>query len=149
MSQPPSGGLREALPRLECFAFVLATLWRECACVEDQISQVSTDGAYDTKSCYEQIEQKEAKAIIPPRKNAKLQQHGNCKAPRLTGDENLSAIRQMSRKKRKRESGATLRIENPNCERAPREWLSSSLNCRNYAEASLQSAMGRCYRSSV
>lgn len=73
--------------------------------VEEQISQVSTDGAYDTKSCYEQIEQKGAKAVIPPRKNAKIQQHGNCKASPLIRDENLRAIRQMGRKKWKRESG--------------------------------------------
>lgn len=73
--------------------------------VEDRVLQVSTDGAYDTKSCYEQIEQKEAKAVIPPRKNAKIQQHGNCKSPPLIRDENLRAIRQMGRKKWKRESG--------------------------------------------
>ena len=73
--------------------------------VEEQILQVSTDGAYDTKSCYEQIKRKEAKAIIPPRKNAKIQQHGNCKATPLTRDENLRAIRQMGRKKWKRENG--------------------------------------------
>ncbi|MEM6614638.1 MAG: IS5 family transposase [Cyanobacteria bacterium P01_C01_bin.72] len=74
--------------------------------VEDRISQVSTDGAYDTQSCYEQIEQKEAKAVIPPRKNATVRvEHGNCKAPRLARDENLRAIRQMGRKKWKRESG--------------------------------------------
>ena len=59
--------------------------------VEERILQVSTDGAYDTKSCYEQIERKEAKAVIPPRKNAKIQQHGNCKAPPLVRDENLRA----------------------------------------------------------
>lgn len=51
------------------------------------------------------IERKEAKAVIPPRKNAKIQQHGNCKAPPLIRDENLRAIRQMGRKKSKRESG--------------------------------------------
>lgn len=73
--------------------------------VEDHILQVSTDGAYDTKSCYEKIEQKEAKAVIPPRKNARIQQHGNCKATPLRRDENLRAIRQMGRKKWKRESG--------------------------------------------
>lgn len=73
--------------------------------IEDEISQVSTDGAYDTNSCYEQIQQREAQAIIPPRKNAKIQQHGNCKAPTLARDENLRAIRRMGRKKWKRESG--------------------------------------------
>jgi transposase len=73
--------------------------------VEGEIFQVSTDGAYDTKSCYEQIEQREAKAVIPPRKNAKIQQHGNCKAAPLIRDENLRAIRQIGRQKWKRESG--------------------------------------------
>jgi IS5 family transposase len=73
--------------------------------VEGKICQVSTDGAYDTKSCYQQIEQRDAIAVIPPRKNAKIQQHGNCKAPPLVRDENLRAIRQMGRQKWKRESG--------------------------------------------
>ena len=73
--------------------------------VEDTILQVSADGAYDTKSCYEKIEQKEAKAVIPPRKNARIQQHGNYKATPLIRDENLRAIRKMGRKKWKRESG--------------------------------------------
>ena len=66
---------------------------------------MSTDGAYDTKGCYAQIQQREAQATIPPRKNAKIQQHGNCKAPPLIRDENLRAIRQMGRKKWKRGSG--------------------------------------------
>ena len=73
--------------------------------VEGEIKQVSADGAYDTKNCYEQIEQKQARAVIPPRKNAKIQQHGNCKSPPLPRDENLSRIREIGRKKWKQESG--------------------------------------------
>lgn len=73
--------------------------------VEETIVQVSGDGAYDTNGCYEQIQQRQAKASIPPRKNAKIQQHGNCKSSPLPRDENLRAIRQMGRKKWKRESG--------------------------------------------
>lgn len=73
--------------------------------VESAISQVSTDGAYDTNSCYEKIQQREAKAVIPPRKNARIQQHGNCQAAPLPRDENLRAIRQVGRKKWKRKSG--------------------------------------------
>ncbi len=72
---------------------------------EDNIQQVSTDGAYDTQRCYEAIQKRQAKAIIPPRKNAKTKQHGNCQKPPLPRDENLRAIRQMGRKKWKRESG--------------------------------------------
>ena len=73
--------------------------------VEGEIKQVSADGAYDTKNCYEQIEQKQARAVIPPRKNAKIQQHGNCKSPPLPRDENLRRIREIGRKKWKQESG--------------------------------------------
>ena len=61
--------------------------------VEDNLQQVSTDGAYDTQRCYEAIRQRQAKAIIPPRKNAKIKQHGNCQKPPLPRDENLRAIR--------------------------------------------------------
>jgi hypothetical protein len=72
--------------------------------VEDEIFQVSADGAYDTNNCYEQITQRQARAVIPPRKNARIQQHGNCQAPPLPRDENLREIRQMGRTKWKRES---------------------------------------------
>ena len=73
--------------------------------VEGDIEQVSADGAYDTSQCYEQITERQAQAIIPPRRNAKIQQHGNCKLPPLPRDENLRKIRQMGRKKWKRECG--------------------------------------------
>ena len=47
--------------------------------IEDKIEQVSADGAYDTRACYETIQRRSAKAAIPPRKDAKVWQHGNCK----------------------------------------------------------------------
>ena len=65
---------------------------------------MSADGAYDTNNCYEQITQRQARAVIPPRKNARIQQRGNCKGPPLPRDENLRAIRKMGRTKWKRES---------------------------------------------
>ena len=72
--------------------------------VEDEISQVSADGAYDSNDCYEKIADRGAKAVIPPRRNARIRQHGNCKAPPLPRDENLRAIRKMGRAKWKQES---------------------------------------------
>jgi Transposase DDE domain len=48
--------------------------------VEDDIDQVSGDGAYDKRSCYEAIREREAKATIPPRRDAKIWQHGNSKS---------------------------------------------------------------------
>lgn len=73
--------------------------------LEGEIAQVSGDGAYDKYKCYEKASQRGAKITIPPRKNAVIGQHGNCKAPPHPRDENLRRIRQVGRSKWKRESG--------------------------------------------
>jgi IS5 family transposase len=73
--------------------------------VEEQIRQVSADGAYDSRNCYDAIREREAKAAIPPQKRAKIWQHGNTKAQRHIRDENLRAIRRKGRREWKRESG--------------------------------------------
>lgn len=38
--------------------------------LEEEIEQVSADGAYDKRGCYQAIEKREAIATIPPQKNA-------------------------------------------------------------------------------
>ena len=73
--------------------------------VADEIKQVSADGAYDSRNCYEAIREREARAAIPPQKRARIWQHGNTKAERHIRDENLRAIRQKGRREWKRESG--------------------------------------------
>ena len=40
--------------------------------LDEQIDSVSTDGAYDTKQCRQVIADRQAYAVIPPRKNAML-----------------------------------------------------------------------------
>lgn len=71
--------------------------------VDEAIEQVSADGAYDSKDCYESIRKRKAKAVIPPRKDAKIWQHGNCKQEPHPRDENLRYIRRHTRKKWKRD----------------------------------------------
>jgi IS5 family transposase len=73
--------------------------------VDDEIEQVSGDGAYDKRNCYEAIGKRQAKAAIPPQRNAKIWQHGNSKQERLIRDENLRRIRQVGRKQWKKEIG--------------------------------------------
>ena len=73
--------------------------------VNGEIKQVSADGSYDTRSVYQTILEHTGKAAIPPRKNARIWQHGNRKAPPLARDENLRRIRQVGRKRWKEESG--------------------------------------------
>lgn len=72
--------------------------------VEDKMSQVTADGAYDSRNCYDAIRQREARACIPPQKRAKIWQHGNTKAERHIRDENLREIRSKGRRAWKRES---------------------------------------------
>ena len=73
--------------------------------IDDEIHQVSTDGAYDQGDCYELVKDRDAEAVIPPRKNAVIWQHDNCKAPPHPRDKNLRQIRKHGRKKWKKDSG--------------------------------------------
>lgn len=72
--------------------------------VNGAIEQVSADGAYDQRKCYDAVRKRKAKAAIPPRKGAKIWQHGNSKAERHNRDENLRRIRKVGRKAWKQES---------------------------------------------
>ena len=74
--------------------------------VEEPISHVSGDGAYDRRCCYDAIRRRHARAAIPPQHNAKIWQHGNPKAQRLAREENLRRIRQLGRAAWKRECGS-------------------------------------------
>jgi IS5 family transposase len=72
--------------------------------VQDDIEQVSADGAYDTQQSYLSIEEHGATPVIPPRKNAVIHQHGNCKAPPRSRDQALRSIRKHGRKNWKQQS---------------------------------------------
>jgi len=82
-------------------AEVLADLLQD---VPGKIEQVSADGAYDQRKCYDTLNQHKAKAAIPPRKGARIWQHGNRKAERHVRDQNLRRIRKVGRKQWKIES---------------------------------------------
>ena len=75
------------------------------AAVEGEISQVSADGSYDRKKVYAALNESGVKrAAIPPRRGAKIWQHGNSSKERLIRDENLRAIRKKGKPKWKREA---------------------------------------------
>jgi len=74
---------------------------------EVEITRFIGDGGYDTWGTYESIQVRapDADILIPPQKNAKIKQHGNCKSKPLLRDETLRAIRKSGREKWKQESG--------------------------------------------
>lgn len=75
--------------------------------VEQPIASVSADGSYDRKSVYEAlaVQAPQAQVNIPPRRDAKIWQHGNSSQPPLVRDKNLRQIRQVGRKRWKKDSG--------------------------------------------
>lgn len=72
--------------------------------VPGEIEQVSADGAYDQRKCYDTLNEHGAKAAIPPRKGARIWQHANSKKERHKRDENLRQIRKVWRKQWKQAS---------------------------------------------
>lgn len=78
--------------------------------VRRPVCQVSADGAYDTRSCYDVLEQHaeqqgtELAIAIPPRRGARLSQHGNAKGRPLARDQNIRGIRKVGRKRWKQEN---------------------------------------------
>jgi transposase len=73
--------------------------------VDAEIDQISGDGAYDKRNVYKAVNQRKAKVAIPPRRNAKVWQHGNTKKERLARDQNLRRIRKVGRAVWKEEMG--------------------------------------------
>jgi Transposase DDE domain len=91
-----------AIDDAEMLAPLLATAKESC--LPGGITQCSGDGAYDKMKCYDALEG--IRATIPPRKDAKIHRHGNCKAvPKHPRDENLRAIRKQGRKAWKKGRG--------------------------------------------
>ena len=72
--------------------------------VPGEIDQVSADGAYDQRKCYDELNRHRARSAIPPRKGARIWRHANRKAERHVRDENLRRIRAVGRREWKRES---------------------------------------------
>lgn len=79
--------------------------------IEQDITRFAADGAYDKRQVYDGLNAHSPNVdiLIPPRKNARIWQHGNTKAERLKRDENLRAIRKHGRKQWKQESGYHMR----------------------------------------
>ncbi len=73
--------------------------------VENPIDRAAGDGAYDRQEVYDALEGRSARAVVPPRRDAKVKRHGNTCGPRLARDENLRRIRKVGRAAWKEESG--------------------------------------------
>jgi hypothetical protein len=73
--------------------------------IRDYVTEFSGDGAYDRHKVYEVLSEKKIKAIIPPRKGARIKKHGNKKDSMNPRDRNIRMIRQYGRKNWKKKIG--------------------------------------------
>lgn len=84
----------------EAFPLLLKQLPEEIS-----LSQVSADGGYDRRKCYQELTHLGVPVIaVPPQENAKIFFHGNRKATPHPRDENLRKIRKVGRKKWKEQN---------------------------------------------
>jgi hypothetical protein len=79
--------------------------------IETPIERFAADGSYDNRRVYASLHNHSphAQVLIPPRKNARIWQHGNTHAERLKRDENLRYIRKHGRSTWKQDSGYHVR----------------------------------------
>lgn len=73
--------------------------------IETPIDSFAGDGAYDQWKVYEILAAEQIEPIIPPRRNAKIQQHGNSSQSPLERDEAIREIRRIGRKQWKKDVG--------------------------------------------
>ena len=116
--------------------------------VEEPIAQLSGDGGYDKRPCYQALrERQEAqgqplKVTIPPRRGARIWQHGNSRAQRLARDENLREIRQVGRARWKRDSGYHQRSLAETAMSRYKRIVGEKLQARNFARQSTEAFVG-------
>ena len=79
--------------------------------IEQPIAAFAAEGGYDKRKVYDRLNthSPDATILIPPRKNARIWQHGNAKAERLKRDENLRYIRKHGRTEWQNASGYHVR----------------------------------------
>ncbi len=73
--------------------------------IDQPIDSFGGDGAYDQWKVYNRLAEEEIEAIIPPRRNTKIKQHGNASQPPISRDEAIRGIRRVGRKQWKKEVG--------------------------------------------
>ncbi len=95
--------------------------------IDESISSVSIDGAYDQALCYQALQEKQAQVNISSRKNAKLSEQDK----NLSRDQNSRAIRQVGRKQWKQDVGYHRRSLTETARYRMKQLFGSQLACRS------------------
>jgi hypothetical protein len=74
-------------------------------CIDDPITSLTGDGGYDRWKVYNCLKLRRIEPIIPPQKNARIKQNGNCLNAPLARDEAIRSIRTIGRAAWKEQTG--------------------------------------------
>ena len=114
--------------------------------VDEAVGAVGGDGAYDKQKVFDALATPPSESSIRPiialRKDAIIQQHGNCKAPALARDEILRAIRQKGRKGWKQASGYHRRSLAETQIYRYKQLIGNTLKARSEANQQVESRLG-------
>lgn len=116
--------------------------------IQTPLMAFSADGSYDKHKVYnvltEKARQQESpiRVNIPPRRDAKITQHGNSSLPPLVRDENLRAIRTLGRKAWKEQSGYHRRSLAENTIFRYKTIIGPRLNARLFASQAVEATIG-------
>ena len=114
--------------------------------VDDGVGAIGGDGAYDKQKVFDALATPTSgpsiRPIIALRKDAIIQQHGNCKATPLARDEILRAIRQKGRKGWKQASGYHRRSLAETLIYRYKHLIGDTLKARSWANQQVESRLG-------
>ena len=114
--------------------------------VDEAVGAVGGDGAYDKQKVFDALATPPSGPAIRPiialRKDAKIQQHGTCKATPLARDEILRAIRQKGRKGWKQASGYHRRSLAETLIYRYKHLIGDQLKARSEANQQVESRLG-------
>ncbi|MFQ5738814.1 MAG: transposase, partial [Acidobacteriota bacterium] len=100
--------------------------------IQGRIGQVSGDGAYDTRACYQSILDREAVATIPPRRNARLSEGVEPPDWRAMRDASLRRIGKLGRYEWRASSGCTRQSLAENAVSRFKTMFGSKLSARRF-----------------
>ena len=114
--------------------------------IDEAVGTVSGDGAYDKQKVFDALATPPSgpsiRPIIALRKDATIQQHGNCKAPPLARDEILRAMRHKGRKRWKQDSGYHRRSLAETLIYRYKHLIGGQLKARSEANQQVESRLG-------
>lgn len=106
--------------------------------IDEEVEQISADGAYDSRDCYERSLEGGINLVVPPRRGAKIHKHGNCVGPPDPRDLHIREIRDVGCKRWKKNNSYHRRSISETAMYRFKTLLSDKLSSREFARQAIE-----------